>query len=394
MALDILANINVLGYFIALFFCVLISGFVFNFISKGYFLSPLLLVDLVYFQSALFLVFYNNSNYIFEGLFLVAFYVAVRCFFSLNIFRVKVSSLEVSQLFIKSVLFLNISVFLCVFYLLNFSGMATIGSAYKISWTLDYPKLSLLYSACVPLFFSTVVYAVKVRRNSFLISSFGMLLFVFNGISFHSKGFFLQLCFFVSLILIITDRKISLKNVFFIGFIVFGAVLLFYGGDVLGFGLRVLKNADGIFITLHESMNEKITLEYPIIVYIFKFLFFKLDSSLLDVGNLLALNTSYYYPQYGGPNSHILLYFILGKSKFDAIIMMLALVSMVTVVCLSMKKLSNNYFAFCISSYVYFNAFLLIQSPSTFFLLFMKYLVVMFFFVSLYLLMPKKKRFL
>jgi len=349
-------------------------------------LQPSLLADFLFYISLG--LFFFKDDYFLQGGALCVLYFGSRYIFSKVILSHNLVHVSNPNRLINFSFYSYFIVAVLVLVILLTGGNS---AAYKISWTLDYPILSFLYYFLTWLVILNVIYILSYTSKFRIFILITLSLFVAINILFHSKGFFIVLIFSTSLYLQLSHKKISLKVLAIIGTVSIIVLFFFYRSDYMGLANRVVKSIEAVYILLYEGVDKKIVLLHDPLIYIFKFFFFKVGFEAQEIGQIIGQYSSYTFPAFGGPNDHILSYYLLDEFKVSSIIFIVFSGALVSIVDLSPQNYVKNYYAYIFLGFLYLNLPTLIQAPSNLFLTYSKFILLFLILIFIDFLMPKKK---
>ncbi len=390
--LDFLQEVYFIKYFISLILILLFLWY-FNLKYKLLAIEPLNLVDLVFLQSALLLVYYKESPFIPLGIFIILFYLFTR-FFSLYLStKVNLSipnSIVVPKSFIS---FINILyIIISIFIFMKFYSQHNQGN-FKLIWNQDYKLLGFLYTFLSILAIFNLLYIKKFfnKKIKLFLIILTISTVIYSGIYFHSKGSLLILFFLFLIHVKIENKKFKAKYFLFLISIVFLVIIIGFGNNMILFFNRIIKNTDGTFILLQEHLYNMELFSHNFWIQIFKFITFKIGFQKQEIGEVIATYSKYYYVPHGGPNDNIISYLISNFSIFNVLFYIFFIMLFITIIHKNFNRIFYNYYLYQISIFFYIKAPGLIQAPSTTFLQMSKMLIIFLFFIMIYAIIPKKR---
>ncbi len=383
---DMLADIHLFAYLSALCFF-LFCGYIFFKKRAIYFLSPLFLTDIFFYQSALLPFFLKRDSYPFASILLLLSYFLPRLLLSYKTFNFRGKSNFISKKMAYVFLSFNLLIFLLVATrLLDFRANHT--GAIKIYWSIYYPILNTLFDFCLILTYTVLLHTLLFMRRSKYILYYGLfclgIVFLVSLIL-SQKSFFFDYIMLLSLYLLLLRRRFLIHYYLIAVLLFLGILGYYYNWNLYSFMIRFLSSADGTFIILSAGFSSYIQLEYPNLVYFLKFFFtrFFTDLDIINIGNFIGTYSGYYNSEYGGPNIPISLYYFLGN-RVETIIEIIFFSIGVTFVSKHILSCFSHFPLAILFIFLYIRSPVLVQSPTTFFLSLTKFLIVYLIFILLF----------
>ena len=183
----------------------------------------------------------------------------------------------------------------------------------------------------------------------------------------------------------------TIKSILGLIIIILIGIFIGFGNNILLFTNRLLKNTDGSFTILQEKLYNLQLFDHSFLIQLFKVISFKIGFEKQEIGETIAFYSKYSYPEHGGPNDHILNYFLLNFSVINVLIYIFIIILLATITHKNFDKIFKNYYLYNFAVFFYVKAAGFIQAPSTMILIFSKFLVIFIVIFGLYLLLPKKR---
>ncbi|EOX3438082.1 hypothetical protein ACPFUQ_003306 [Vibrio cholerae] len=220
----------------------------------------------------------------------------------------------------------TVVLFFCLLFLLVniyiYMLFSESGRVNKLTWTTSSGALPYIYEAL--LMITTCCFLHCLERRFFLFCIFIFFLIGFSGFMFGSKGVLINL-FFVYL-LYRTRFKISYRLIVFLIplFLAFLFVLssFFFGAGmagILALFSRVMATLDGTFSIFFDGLYESFYLDKTVLIYYFDVFYSRFYGVQESLGQIIANNSRFYYPEFGGPNDSVVNYLLL-SSGFNKLI--------------------------------------------------------------------------
>lgn len=386
--IDFLENVYFLYYIVSLLFIMIFLWMV-NLKYRLQLIEPLNIVDLVFLQTSLLLIFYHNSPFLIDGILFTLFYIFIRLYsLHLNIkLTIKQRTIPKSLIVWINIIYILLSIYIYMkFYAIHSTGV------FKLTWNANYKLLGFIYSFISTVALFNIIYIKKyIKRFSNILIILTVITYLIMGIFFHSKGSFVLLIFLILVYLKINHSKITIKNMLLFIMIIPIGIYIGFGKHIVLFMNRLLKNTDGAFIILQEKLYNLQLFDNNFLIQLFKVISFKVGFKKQEIGETIALYSKYPYPKHGGPNDNILTYFLLNFNIMNVVIYIFIIILLITIVHKNFDKIFKNYYLYNLAIFFYVKAPGFIQAPSTMFLLFGKFLLIFIVIFGLYLLLPKKR---
>jgi hypothetical protein len=387
--IDFLNNVYFTEYIIALFSILIFLWFI-NIKNGLQLIEPINMLDLVFLQTSLLLVFHKEGVFFNTGIIFTCFYIFLRWRF----LKLKISFIiKKVPIPIKLITYLNCAyMIVAIFIFIKFYSVHK-APAFKLTWNQNHKALGFIYSFLSTIALYNIIYIVKfgaTKTYKYILIGATLTIFLYSGVYFHSKGAFVSLIFLLLIYAKVFDKKIKLKqSLLMLAIIPFG-VLIGFGGDYLLFFNRLLKNTDGTFIILEENLYQFDLFTNSFWVQIFKVVSHNIGFPKQETGETIASFSKYSYPEHGGPNDNVFNYLLLNFNIVSIVIYMVLAILLITFLHKNFKTIFNNFYLYHLAIFFYIKSSALLQAPSTFFLYLAKYLVFFIIIIGTFLILPKK----